>query len=70
MDVKAIVAIVLTAVGVLLDIIGLAINYWRTTTFQNIDIYVGLWNICADPGVCLTFSAANVEIGKYAVVVS
>lgn len=54
MDVKAIVALVLVGLGVLLDIVGLAIPYWRylsiDTPFGSASNYNGLWTFCtSDP---------------------
>lgn len=54
MDVKAIIALVLVGLGVLLDLIGLAIPYWR---YYNQDVSgityrfnYGLWTGCNEIG--------------------
>ena len=55
--------IALTAVGVLLDIIGLAIPYWRAGEIGNVDYNFGLWSVCQDPpGECETFRW--IDVGK------
>jgi len=54
MDIKTIIAVVLVAVGVLFDIIGFAIPYWRYSKGESLSFYSGLWTSCSDPGTCST----------------
>ena len=59
MDIKTIIAVVLVAVGVLFDIIGFAIPYWRYSKVESVSVYSGLWTYCSDPGKCSTLPSAS-----------
>lgn len=60
MDVKAIFALVLVGLGVLLDIVGLAIPYWRYLSGDTGTFKYGLWSFCLSyPGFseCVSFTS-------------
>lgn len=66
MDVKAIVALALVGLGVLLDIVGLAIPYWRSGT-QDLGIITitynyGLWSLCAKDASCVSFTGPIISV--------
>lgn len=59
MDIKTISAIVVSALAILLDIVGLAIPYWTFVGNSDANTRWGLWKICGTLGsrsTCATIS--------------
>ena len=57
------IAIVLSSLSALLDIIGLAIPYWYNYSADGISVHFGLWKACV-AGTCLSFPDGKFNVIK------